>query len=311
MPIGSLGRADTTQISGTGKTSKLAPLTMSNELGANDETTSPEGVHSMGGPLGQSSDQFAGQYSAIRTMKNIPEPVARKPEPSKLATSYSLWNRTRSPEAMDEILKHSRDVIEKGITTYSGTDSPLMRSRARSIAAQAVKSYDPTAKASLSSWIMTNLQGLTRYRQQVSPIRVPERVQYELHAVNQAAQELYDELGRDPTPVELADRTGLSSKRIDYVRRFNRSIRTESDYVDEEGGTYLPGVPDNSWENVWAEFVYHDLDNINKKIYDMRVRKGMSVNDIAGKLNMSASAVSQRANKISDMLSEYQQGKVE
>jgi hypothetical protein len=293
------------------KVSPIAPLAMGMGIGTSTSETSPDQTASMGAPQGMGSNQFAGQFSAVRTMKNIPEPVARKPEPNKLNTAYSLWNRTRSPEAMDEILKHSRDIIEKGITTYSGTDSPLMRSRARSIAAQAVNSYDPESKANLSSWIMTNLQGLTRYRQQVSPIRVPERVQYELHAVNQAKQELYDDLGRDPTDIELADRTGLSTKRIDYVRRFNRSIRTESDYVDEEGGSYLPGVPDNSWENVWAEFVYHDLDPVNKKIYDMRVRKGMSVNDIAGKLNMSASAVSQRANKISDMLTEYGQGKVD
>jgi hypothetical protein len=310
MPTPSLGRADASVTNTTGA-SQLKALNLSNEQGSGDGTTSPEGLYSMGSPKGLSSEQFAGQYSPVRTMSPLITPAVRKPEPSRLHTSYELWDRTRSPEAMSEVLKHSRDVIEKGITTYSGTDSPLMRSRARAIAAQAVGSYNPESKASLSSWIMTNLQGLTRYRQQTSPIRVPERVQYELHAVNQANQELTDELGREPTMGELADKVGLSAKRIDYVRRFNRSIRTESSYVDEEGGTYLPGVPDNSWENIWAEFVYHDLDSINKRIYDMRVREGKSVNDIAAKLNMSASAVSQRANKISDMLAEAEQAKVE
>jgi DNA-directed RNA polymerase specialized sigma subunit len=305
------------QLSFKGMTPKrLDSLAFGNASGSTDTdaTTNKAGVgddvFNMGAPKNVSSETFASRYAPVRTIKPVRDTTPRRPEPNKLSVAYQNWSHNKSPQAMDDVLTHARDVIEKGITTYSGTDSPLMRSRARVIAAQAIQSYDPNSKANLSSWIMTNLQGLTRYRQQTSPIRVPERVQYELHAVNQANQELTDELGREPTMSELADRTGLSSKRIDYVRRFNRSIRTEGSFVDEEGGTYLPGVAENSWQNVWAEFVYHDLDPTNKQIYDMIVRKGASVNDAAAKLKMSASAVSQRAKKIADMISEADQVKL-
>jgi hypothetical protein len=248
---------------------------------------------------------FIGLHSPMKPVPNT-VPSSKPPKPADISLAYKDWSRSKAPQDMDRVLTHAKDIIEKGITAYSGVDSPLMRSRAKVLAIQAIKSYDSKSGSALPSWIMTNLQGLTRYRQRASPIKIPERVQYELHHLNQSEQELTDTLGRDPSVDELSDRTGLSPKRITYIKKFGKSLRTEGSFIDEEGGSYLPGIPDDSWENVWAEFVYHDLDPINKKIYDMLVKESRPLNEVAAKLKISSSAVSQRAKRISDMLAQGQ-----
>jgi len=62
-------------------------------------------------------------------------------------------------------------------------------------------------------------------------------------------------------------------------------------------------------EDLWRDYVYHDLDEKNKVIFEHllgyngapKIPKG----DIATKLNISAPAVSQRINTITTRLSEF------
>jgi Mn-dependent DtxR family transcriptional regulator len=61
----------------------------------------------------------------------------------------------------------------------------------------------------------------------------------------------------------------------------------------------------------WNELVYHDLDEINQTIYDYLIgghgRTPISTSEIARKLGITPSAVSQRAAVIQSMLDERQQ----
>lgn len=229
-----------------------------------------------------------------------------------LDTYYSKWTKHQDPMFMNHIVKKAFPIISSSLVTYGGTNNKLMTSRAKKIAIDAVKSFDPKNAASLSSWIALNLQGLQRYANNLSPISVPERVKLDAFHINKHFQEFSNEVGREPNDAELADLCGLSPKRINYVRKMVRPILNEGSFMesDDEDSSYMPGIQTNEWENVWAEYVYNDLDPINKSIYDMRMGRGihkgkpMDVNAIAKKLQMSPAAVSQRSNKIANMLAE-------
>lgn len=229
-----------------------------------------------------------------------------------IATHYSNWTKARNPTTMSQLVNRLDPVINSAMVTYGGQGNPLMRSRARKLAIEAIKTYDPKSEATLQSWVANNMQGLRRYSFSLSPISVPERVRLDSYHIHKVTNEFQDANGREPTPDEIADLTGYSAKRIAYVRKLSRPVMNEGQYSKEEedSDTYVPGIRTNQVDNIWAEYVYNDLDRINKTIYDMRMGRGkykgtnLSVIDMAKELGLSTAAISQRANKIADKIAE-------
>ena len=69
----------------------------------------------------------------------------------------------------------------------------------------------------------------------------------------------------------------------------------------------IPGQEDE-FAKGWEEMVYHDLGDTDQTVFDYLLgahgRKQLTTSDIARKLGITPSAVSQRATKIQDMLDE-------
>lgn len=238
---------------------------------------------------------------------NLPKPKA------KTADDYFVeWQKNPNPQTMGTILKQLDPVISSGLMTYVGSSDDLTRSKAKKITIDAIKSYDPNKASSLKSWVMLNLQGLKRETMQASPIKTPEKARLDFNYLNRITDEFVEEHGRQPSDIELADESGLSVKRINYVRDLQRSSVTEgqvseAEAADEATG-YSPSTNFTDWEQIWLDYVYHDLDPISKQIMDMRMGrnkykdKPLSVQQIAKELKMTPSAVSQRSNKIADQI---------
>ncbi len=234
-----------------------------------------------------------------------------KPPPAQdpVDLAYTGWHGAgRKDEHLDGVLTAASQTIDRGITTHAGKSSPLVKSKARLLAAQAVRSYKPDSGANLKTWINQHLQGLTRYRQQLSPLKMPERVGYDLAHLSRTERDLEDELGRPATEDELQDRAGFSRKRLTHIRQYRKQVLPESSLVDADGENYLPGIPNGEADALWAQYVYKDLDPVNQRVYDMMMgRNGYpkhSVNDVARALKISAAAVSQRTDRIARMLEE-------
>lgn len=279
---------------------------------------------------GQFNKKRQAEQAATPKPNPADSPTPHTPEPAKgraaanydhhgqrnhkinLDEAYDKWSKDPSPHNMQLVVNKSKPVISAAMASYAGGDNPILKGQAKRIVINSVKSYKPQDKSSLKSWMMLNLQGLRRHSSSLTPIRAPERVKLDNYAISQAIHEHQALTGTDPTDQEIADRTGLSTKRIDYVRNMIRTSLSEGQYLDATAseGTPLhaPAEEQSSWEDIWLEYVYHDLDPINKKIFDMRMRRGayadkqLGINDMAKELNMSAAAVSQRANRIADKI---------
>ena len=232
---------------------------------------------------------------------------------------YSQWKADPSPHATSLALQHLDSTISSGVTSYAGgqADSPMVKSKARELAIDALHSYDPESGAALKSWVHSNLQGLRRYSEDArSPIKVPERVRLDLGAVNRAVREHVAENGYEPTDEHVADATNLSLKRIGYVRGFSRKQITEGQVAEAEESdeksklSEAGGYSDPSnWEGLWGQMIRRDMSETDRHIMDMSLGQGahdapLSVNDIAAKLNMSQSAVSKRRKHIADRFAE-------
>jgi DNA-directed RNA polymerase specialized sigma subunit len=148
--------------------------------------------------------------------------------------------------------------------------------------------------------------------QEQNIIAIPEQVGLDFQQLTEAENNLRDRLSRDPSDDEIADSTGLSPRRIQKIRAFHKPIaegstvyETTDDYADS--GSVASKIPGQvSEQEAWMNFVYGDLDAVNKLIMDMSLgrngKRKASVQEIAHRLNITPGAVSQRAAKIQQML---------
>jgi len=234
------------------------------------------------------------------------EPKAKKATP--LEDAYGFWQKNQSPQTMSELLRSAQPTIDKALSSYAGGDKSLT-ARAKRLAIDAFRNYDPKMGAKLNTHLMIRLRPLQReYTNRSSVVAIPERVQIDRFRLEQAERSLTDELGREPSDAELSDYVGFSPKRIAHVRQFARKRYAESQLTTPEGMPTQAVAEEVSPEDIWFEYVHHDLDPIDKKILEWKTgmynKQVLSTNEIARRLKITPSAVSQRAAKIALKLEE-------
>lgn len=225
--------------------------------------------------------------------------------------AFEAWRLNPTPAGNAEFLKSIDPIVQKGIKMH-GDGSPLTTSRARLMALAAARKYDP-ARARLQSHLLTHMQGLRRQaRQQAEVVRVPERIMLESQRLHNYTQELTDEIGREPTDVELADRLGVPIARLARIRAYRPGMSSgQIEAIDAAQGqpaSQLPGQQEH--ENYWVEIVYQDLSPIDQKIMELTLglngHRKLSNQEIAKRLNRSPGAITQRKLRIQKLLDQEQ-----
>lgn len=221
----------------------------------------------------------------------------------EFAPHFDAWKKAKTPEANATMLGHIQPMIDQAITAHVGQANPLLTSRARKMALDALKTYDPS-RARLRTHLFNQLQGLKRVnRQQTSVIRVPERVSLDRYHLDNATQELIDKLGRDPTDDELADHAGFSVKRIKHVRGYNPAVAEGTlEAAHPEGQQVFGGTEGlGPRHSLWHEVVKMDLSPTDQYIMEATL-KGVPNQVVARKLKRSPGLVSQRKKFIQGLL---------
>jgi len=225
---------------------------------------------------------------------------------------FNAYQTDPSPLNATSLLTSLNPAINRGIRAHVGKNvSPTTRSHARKLTLAAVRTYDPS-RSGLRTHVINHLQGLRRIqRHQTQILKTPERVSLDKAYLDQEENRLMDQSGSEPTLQELADATGLSLKRIHYVRSYRPAVPYSMlDAQTGPGGEtmgYAPAVqqPDSG---AWIEVVYGDLNPVNQKIMEwtlgMHNRPVLSNQQIAAKLNLSAGAISQRKASIQEQINQ-------
>ena len=249
----------------------------------------------------------------LKPDKDTPAQKVAKEHPLDLA--YNNWRGTLAPKgdpkktlaASGDLLKALKPTIDSALTSYGGGSGESLRTQAHLMALDAVKRYDPTKGIKLNTFVFSNLQSLRRKAAERSNIiKVPEGVLLDANTIEKERNELENELGREPTAHELADKTGLSLKRLERVKQGAGAQVAESQTLNEKGDTLFTKAGDP--QKIWSDMVYHDLDPVDKKIFEWstgyggtdRIKKG----EMAQRLRISQPAVSARINKIVSRLEE-------
>jgi DNA-directed RNA polymerase specialized sigma subunit len=224
--------------------------------------------------------------------------------------AYTRWAEDPSPDNMSKIVASLNPTLNAEVQRYKGP-KPILKTRAKSLAVKAVKSYDPASPARLRSWVVTNLQPLNRYGKSISnPMHASELARRQGAEVEATRLRLVDELGDNPTDEQLADEVGISVSRIRKLRHLVRPVASEQAFASEDGGeVYDVAVKEMGTDpslRSAQEIVFASLDDRDKKIMELKTgsKGGQPVDNmtIAKRLGVSPAFVSQRSAKISKML---------
>ena len=197
---------------------------------------------------------------------------------------------------MHRLIRSMDKTIGYKLASMGVGDNPQMKHQARLYAADAVRSYDPASGASLNTWTQNQLQNMHRFkRENQGPVKIPDRAAIDAWAIEKASRELEDELGTEPDVRQLADRSGLSVKRIAKVRQITRPVAAASQMYDD-------GELRQDFLGESLEYVYDESDPVDRRIIEMLTGYGgspvMQKNEIAAKLGISPSQVTRRAERI-------------
>lgn len=189
------------------------------------------------------------------------------------ATPYEKWQKDPSKTNLYNVVKHLQPTISSSLASIGGND-PNVRAKARVVAAKAIQSYDPNSGASLPTWVSSQLRQLTRdVRKSNNVLSVPENAQLDAYHLYRTEVELEDELGRTPTVQELADRSAMSIKKIETVRKKIKAIATEGNFEADDGSSMLQNSK-NDYSQEAIDYVYNESDLKDKQLLEHLVGYG-------------------------------------
>lgn len=233
-------------------------------------------------------------------------PIEPKPV-DPFAQAYESWKTQRTPETTASLLGAVQPDIDKAVRAFGGTNANS-RSKAKILTIRALETYDPK-QGKFKNHLFNHLTQLRRYEgQQNQPVKIPEKVALDRAFMDRATQELRDTLGREPNDADVSRHTGLSSRRLTHIRKFQPAVvEGQFSRVTEEGGLGGDiGVSDSGGRNLWASIVYDELGDDDKTIMEhtlgMHGKPVLENQALAKLLQRSPGLVSQRKKVIQEKL---------
>ena len=114
--------------------------------------------------------------------------------------------------SVDQLLTEHKRLIESEAARYAKfVPLHVVTAEAYRLAKEAAESFNPDSGNKFSTHLVNSLKKLSRLSTKYGGIlRVPENKQFKIHKMNQAEEELHNELGREPSLAELSQFTGMS-----------------------------------------------------------------------------------------------------
>jgi len=220
------------------------------------------------------------------------------------AKLYDQWKASQDPKVLADLMQTLKPTVANAVKTYANGNESL-NTRAYILAREALDSYDPSKKASLSTHVFSRLQRLYRISsERFSAVHVPENVRTDSLSVQRFVNRFSDEHGIEPSDLQIADALKMSPKRV--MKATTRGRETmESKATSDKGDTFgqSSGL---SEEEVWRDYVYASETPENQKVMEYTMGYGnakvIPKGVAAAKMGISAPAYSQRINTVTKKL---------
>jgi DNA-directed RNA polymerase specialized sigma subunit len=236
--------------------------------------------------------------------------------PVDKAKEIDLWTKWKNsnydPTYLRPLQEGMKGLIKINVDKWARVNIPRMaiEMEAEKHFIEALKDYDPTKGASLSTHISQRLNRIERFvLSHQNLARIPENRGGAKFGEYKTARTLYrDEYGRDPTPQELAEKMSLEYKRpvtpkevSMYMKEDRRDlgITDDSDFRHEATG-----------DRILLKMLPYELNIEEKQVFEryfgLNGSKQMQPGEIAKELNINPSKVSRLIASIRTKWEKYQ-----
>jgi DNA-directed RNA polymerase sigma subunit (sigma70/sigma32) len=202
---------------------------------------------------------------------------------------------------VDKLIRDNKKLIDLEASRYA-TNLPLItvQIEAYKLAREAARTYDPKSGYKFSTHLVNNLKKLSRLSTKYGNIvRIPENTQFDINRLNKLEKNLEHTLGREPTVEELSFHSGMSTKNVLNTKQSRKAVTGISSLFN------TPELFDSN-NDEWVHFVYHDLSDKDKLIFEHKTGFGgksiMDNKQLAKKLNLSQSTLNNRIRLMNNTL---------
>ncbi len=174
-------------------------------------------------------------------------PLLTRAEENKLAAQVKRGNK----QAREQMIKANLRLVVKISHDYANFGMPLLDliNEGNIGLMKAVERFNPRKGAKLSTyaalWIKQSIR--RALSNQSKTIRLPVHVVDKVHKLNQALQRLTEQLGREPTDVELAKVLDIPRNKVAALRKLGVSpVSLDAPIGDEDDSRFGDIVQDDS-----------------------------------------------------------------
>jgi len=219
----------------------------------------------------------------------------------------SLWKDYRKGDfkARAKLLRSLNPLIQRSVNKYTNSGLPreALETEARTLAAGAFESYDPS-KAALGTHVTNHLKHLQRFVIEYQNVaKIPENRAIAISKFLNIKTNLTETLGREPTTIELSEELNWSPAEVNRMlteQRRDLSMISGEDILYENA---LKGQ-DVTLEAIY--YVYYTVGNEDKKILEWTFglfgNQRLSVSDIAFRLNKSETYIHKKYKELIEQI---------
>lgn len=238
-------------------------------------------------------------FKYLKDFKN--KPLEELKNTSGVSASSDIWKRYQDGDnsVSGQLLKSLDSTITGAINAYAGGNNEY-RTKAKVLALEAVKTYDPTHDTQLSTHVHNSLKKLTRISaDRGNIIHMPEQSALDRKQLDKVIHDYVIDNGEEPSKQVLSDITGMPINKINRLMKLTGQTSTSA--ATSEQGDLLDRAPRTA-VTLYEDTLYQELDPTNQKIYEwLTGYKGspmLSRQEVANRLKMTTPALSQRIAKI-------------
>ena len=233
-----------------------------------------------------------------------PEATPQRQEVRRLLREF---HRTRDRRLRDRLVELNSDLVHFIARRFANRGEPLEDIEQVGFVGliQAIERFDPSLENEFSTFATPTIAGEIRryFRDRSWAIRVPRRLQENLVRVNAVSQQLQNELGRQPSVSEIADRLGIEPDQVLAAREVSPaqhtiSLEASNPSAGEDATTLGErlGQDDENLDRVEVqdvlERVMAHLSPRERKILALRFVEQLPQTEVAKRLGISQMHVS-------------------
>ena len=218
---------------------------------------------------------------------------------------YEIWRKSPTQTNMKSVIDSMSSDIDRAIQTSGGKPDALSRGYAKGVLVNAARTFDPAANSQFRSWAQTQFKRLVRpIRGFKFTLKIPELRARESAKVRSLIDEMQAESGFEPSDAVIADKLSMPMSHVESARR-----GTAPEVMGEEIWASKESVDNTALIN---DMVYYSLAPRDQTIMEYAFGhngvKPLPSNEIARKVGVTESAISQRVGKIRDMMMRAEEG---